>query len=69
MIQIEARTIRELRNKIVWLKEGLPNANDCQLSPTHFFRLAAWRILPCSIGGLAAYWTIDWVASFLPVAN
>jgi len=27
---------------------------------------AAWRILPYSIGGLAAYWTIDRVMSFLP---
>ncbi len=26
----------------------------------------AWRILPYSIGGLAAYWTIDRVMSFLP---
>ncbi len=30
---------------------------------------AAWRILPYSIGGLAAYWTIDRVMSFMPVAS
>ncbi len=28
----------------------------------------AWRVLPYSIGGLAAYWTIDRIMSFLPVA-
>ena len=28
----------------------------------------AWRVLPYSIGGIAAYWTIDRVMSFLPVA-
>jgi hypothetical protein len=28
----------------------------------------AWRLLPYSIGGLAAYWTIERVLSFLPVA-
>ena len=28
----------------------------------------AWRVLPYSIGGLAAYWTIDRVMSFMPVA-
>jgi hydrogenase/urease accessory protein HupE len=28
----------------------------------------AWRLLPYSIGGVAAYWTIDRVISFLPVA-
>ncbi len=28
----------------------------------------AWRMLPYSIGGVAAFWTIDRVASFLPVA-
>jgi hypothetical protein len=27
----------------------------------------AWRVLPYSIGGLAAYWTIDRVMSFMPV--
>jgi len=27
----------------------------------------AWRLLPYSIGGVAAYWTIDRVVSFLPV--
>jgi len=27
---------------------------------------AAWRILPYSIGGLAAYWTIDRVMSYIP---
>jgi hypothetical protein len=37
MIQIEARTIRELRNKIIWLKGLLTNANDCQSLPTPFF--------------------------------
>jgi hydrogenase/urease accessory protein HupE len=26
----------------------------------------AWRVLPYSIGGLAAYWTIDRVMSFMP---
>jgi hypothetical protein len=26
----------------------------------------AWRLLPYSIGGVAAYWTIDRVMSFLP---
>ena len=26
----------------------------------------AWRIMPYSIGGLAAYWTIDRVLSFIP---
>ncbi len=28
----------------------------------------AWRVLPYSIGGLAAFWTIDRVLSFFPVA-
>ena len=28
----------------------------------------AWRVLPYSIGSLAAFWTIDRVMSFLPVA-
>jgi hydrogenase/urease accessory protein HupE len=28
----------------------------------------AWRLLPYSIGGIAAYWTIDRVLSFLPIA-
>jgi len=28
----------------------------------------AWRLLPYSIGGVAAYWTIDRVISFLPFA-
>ena len=28
----------------------------------------AWRLLPYSIGGVAAYWTIDRVMSFLPVS-
>ena len=28
----------------------------------------AWRLLPYSIGGLAAYWTIDRVISFMPGA-
>jgi hypothetical protein len=28
----------------------------------------AWRLLPYSIGGVAAYWTIDRVVSFLPVS-
>ena len=28
----------------------------------------AWRVLPYSIGGVAAYWTIDRVMSFLPFA-
>ena len=27
----------------------------------------AWRLLPYSIGGVAAFWTIDRVASFLPL--
>ena len=26
----------------------------------------AWRLMPYAIGGLAAYWTIDRVMSFLP---
>jgi len=26
----------------------------------------AWRLLPYSIGGVAAYWTLDRVISFLP---
>ena len=30
---------------------------------------AAWRILPYSIGGLAAYWTIDRVMSFMPFTS
>jgi hydrogenase/urease accessory protein HupE len=30
---------------------------------------AAWRILPYSIGGLAAYWTIDRVMSFVPFTS
>ena len=28
----------------------------------------AWRVLPYSIGGIAAYWTIDRVMSFMPFA-
>jgi hypothetical protein len=28
----------------------------------------AWRLLPYGIGGVAAYWTIDRVISFLPIA-
>ena len=28
----------------------------------------AWQVVPYSIGGLAAYWTIDRVLSFLPLA-
>jgi hypothetical protein len=28
----------------------------------------SWRLLPYSIGGVAAYWTIDRVMSFVPVA-
>mgnify|MGYP001816172431 FL=1 len=28
----------------------------------------AWRLLPYSIGGVAAFWTIDRVMSFLPLA-
>ena len=28
----------------------------------------AWRVLPYSIGSIAAYWTIDRVMSFMPVA-
>jgi hypothetical protein len=28
----------------------------------------AWRLLPYSIGGVAAYWTIDRVMSFMPFA-
>ena len=28
----------------------------------------AWRVLPYSIGGVAAFWTIDRVVSFLPMA-
>jgi hydrogenase/urease accessory protein HupE len=28
----------------------------------------AWRIMPYSIGGLAAYWTIDRVLSFMPLS-
>jgi len=28
----------------------------------------AWRIMPYSIGGLAAYWTIDRVVSFMPLS-
>jgi len=28
----------------------------------------AWRIMPYSIGGLAAYWTIDRVMSFMPLS-
>ena len=27
----------------------------------------AWRLVPYSIGGIAAYWTIDRVLSFLPL--
>ena len=27
----------------------------------------AWRLVPYSIGGIAAYWTIDRVLSFLPM--
>jgi len=27
----------------------------------------AWRLMPYSIGGIAAYWTIDRVISFLPI--
>jgi len=29
----------------------------------------AWRLLPYSIGSVAAFWTIERVVSFLPVAN
>jgi hypothetical protein len=29
---------------------------------------AAWRIMPYSIGGVAAYWTIDRVMSFMPLS-
>ncbi len=29
----------------------------------------AWRVLPYSIGGIAAYWTIDRVMSFMPIAS
>lgn len=29
----------------------------------------AWRLLPYSIGGVAAFWTIDRVVSFLPMAR
>jgi hydrogenase/urease accessory protein HupE len=29
----------------------------------------AWRLLPYSIGSVAAFWTIERVASFLPVVN
>jgi len=29
----------------------------------------AWRLLPYSIGSVAAFWTIERVASFLPVAS
>jgi hypothetical protein len=29
----------------------------------------AWRLLPYSIGSVAAFWTIERVASFLPVAT
>ena len=28
----------------------------------------SWRLMPYSIGGVAAYWTIDRVVSFLPIA-
>jgi hypothetical protein len=28
----------------------------------------AWRVLPYGIGGLAAFWTIDRVLSFMPLA-
>ena len=28
----------------------------------------AWRLLPYSIGGVAAFWTIDRVLSFMPIA-
>jgi hypothetical protein len=28
----------------------------------------AWRVLPYSIGSVAAFWTIERVMSFLPVA-
>ena len=28
----------------------------------------AWRVLPYSIGGLAAFWTVDRVMSFMPVS-
>ena len=41
---------------LVWLLQRL----HLNAPPT------AWRILPYSIGGLAAYWTIDRVMSFLP---
>lgn len=27
----------------------------------------AWQLMPYSIGGIAAYWTIDRVISFLPI--
>jgi len=36
--------------------------------PLHAPR-GAWRVLPYSIGGLAAFWTIERVASFLPFAE
>ena len=29
---------------------------------------AAWRIMPYGIGGLAAYWTIDRVLSYMPLS-
>jgi hydrogenase/urease accessory protein HupE len=29
----------------------------------------AWRLLPYSIGGVAAYWTVDRVISFLPIVS
>ena len=41
---------------LVWLLQRL----RLRAPPT------AWRILPYSIGGLAAYWTIDRVMSFMP---
>ncbi len=41
---------------LVWLLQRL----HLSAPPT------AWRILPYSIGGLAAYWTIDRVMSFMP---
>jgi hypothetical protein len=52
MIQIEARTIRELRNNIAWLKGLRMNANDYQLSPTPFFAFFAKLYLhPRESGG------------------
>ena len=30
---------------------------------------SSWRLLPYGIGSIAAFWTIERVASFLPVAS